>query len=95
MCEDAGMPLIYVTSREKLGRASGSNRIQTSAMMVLSTKGVKKAGKDKESKESKDKKEKDGEKKKKSDGEVGEDEYKKQFEKFVKVVAKANERVKV
>jgi len=91
LCEEANVPYIYVRSREELGRASGSNRIQTSAMMILAEKGVNKKSSSSSKKEEKAGKEKASGK----DGEVTAEEYAKTFGKFLGLVKSAQDRVKI
>ncbi|KAF1814887.1 L30e-like protein [Eremomyces bilateralis CBS 781.70] len=83
LCEDHNTPYIFVRSREELGQAGGSVRMQTSAMMVLAEKGVKKAAKEGEAA------------KEAVPGELSAEEYKKAYEKLLKVVNKAQDRVKL
>jgi len=82
LCEDHGIPYVYVTSRAELGSASATKR-PTSVVMVL----PRSAGKNKKKED-----EKKGDEKK-EDGEAGD--FSKVYEEFVKIVQEEGKRVRV
>ncbi|KAL8942910.1 MAG: hypothetical protein Q9216_001385 [Gyalolechia sp. 2 TL-2023] len=84
LCEDHGIPYVFVTSRVELGAASSTKR-PTSVVMVARDKGGKGA------KEKEKEKEKEGKEKEGDEGEAWEEVY----ADLVKVVVKAGKGVRV